>query len=153
LRVWWALGGAPDFPPIGTDLVAFTGWWSVVVCGAAAAVVLGLRQATWRWPLLVAAWGVSVALVAACAPLLLDIVGLLLPGLGVPFHLVAFLSRAACLAGGVLVGATALSYILFGRASLWQVHPVGASCLAVVAAVTLGGRVLRPRRSGPSPLR
>ena len=109
-RIYWALGAGPSFPPVGTDLVVFTGGWSVVLCGAAAVVVVALRRAAWRRPLALAAWGVSVALVAASALLLLDVVGILLPGLGVPFHLVAFVSRVACLAGGVLVGATALSY-------------------------------------------
>ncbi|MGH8836440.1 MAG: hypothetical protein ACRDWG_15805 [Actinomycetes bacterium] len=109
-RIYWALGAAPSPPPIGTDLVAFTGWWSVALCGAAAVVVLGLRRARWWRPLAVAAWGVTVALGAASALLLLDVVGILLPGLGAGVHPVAFLSRAACLAGGVLVGATALSY-------------------------------------------
>ena len=37
--------------------------------------------------------GVSAALVAACPLLLLDMVGRLLPGLGLPFHPVAFVSR------------------------------------------------------------
>ena len=130
LRAYWALGTAPFVPPIGTDLVAFAGWWSVALCAAAAAVVLGLRRTRWRWPLLVAAWGVSVALVAVSALLLLDVVGILLPGLGLPLHLVAFLSRVACLAGGLLVGATTLSY---------QRHWRGA-CLACGRT----GEVVRP---------
>jgi hypothetical protein len=58
----------------------------------------------------VAVWGVTVALVAASALLLLDVVGIILPGVGLTVHPVAVLSRAACLAGSVLVGATALSY-------------------------------------------
>ena len=111
LRIYWALGAAPSPPPTGTDLVAFTGWWPVALCAAAAVVVvLGLRTARWWRPLAVAAWGVAVALVAASALLLLDVVGIILPGGGVAVHPVAFLSRAACLAGGVLVGAAALSY-------------------------------------------
>jgi hypothetical protein len=110
LRVYWALGAAPSPPPIGTDLVAFTGWWPVALCAAAAVVVAGLRWARWWPPLAVAAWGVTAALAAASALVLLDVVGLLLPGVGVGVHPVAVLSRAACLAGGVLVGATALCY-------------------------------------------
>lgn len=112
LRIYWALGEAPSPSPAParTDLIAFTGWWSVVLCGAAAAVVLALRSAPWSRPLAVAAWCVAVALVAASALLLLDVLGIILPGIGVTVDLVAFLSRAACLAGGVLVGATALSY-------------------------------------------
>jgi hypothetical protein len=110
VRVWWAVAGAPSFGPLGTDLIGFTGWWAVGLCAAAAVVTLGLWAAPWRSPLLVAAWGVSAALVVACPLLLLDVVGRLLPGLGLPFHPVAFLSRGACLAGGVLVGAAAVAY-------------------------------------------
>jgi hypothetical protein len=110
VRVWWAVGDAPSFPPLGTDLIAFTGWRAVGLCAAAAGVTLALRTAPWRWPLLVAAWGVSAALLAASALLLLDVVGGLLPGLGIPFHPVAFVSRAASLAGGLLVGAAAVAY-------------------------------------------
>lgn len=110
VRVWWAAAGAPSFGPLGTDLIAFTGWWAVGLCAAAALVALGLWAAPWRRPLLVAGWGVSAALVAACPLLLLDVIGRLLPGLGLPFHLVAFASRVACLTGGVLVGAAAVVY-------------------------------------------
>lgn len=110
VRVYWTLGDAPSPPPLGTDLVAFTGWWSVALCGVAAVVVLGLRSATWRRPLAMAAWAVTAALFGASALLLLDVVGILLPGIGVTVSPVAFLSRAACLAGGVLVGNCALSY-------------------------------------------
>jgi hypothetical protein len=42
--------------------------------------------------------------------LLLDMAGGLLPGLGVQFHLVPFLSQAACLGEGILVGAAAVAY-------------------------------------------
>ncbi|MEV0158208.1 hypothetical protein AB0H57_31580 [Micromonospora sp. NPDC050686] len=74
-------------------------------------MALLLRVAAgWRWPLAIAAWAVSAALVAACPILLLDAVGLLIPGLGLPFHLSAFLSRVACFAGAALVAAAALSY-------------------------------------------
>lgn len=110
VRVAWAAGEPPWFPPLGTDLIAFTGWWPVGLCAAAAAGVVALKRAPWRWPLLAAAWTVSAALVAASALLLLDVVGGLLPGLGLPFHPVAFASRAACLAGGILVGAAAVAY-------------------------------------------
>jgi hypothetical protein len=110
VRVWWAVGGAPSFGPLGADLIAFAGWGAVGMCASAAGVALALMTAPRRWPLLVAAWGVSAALLAACAKLLLDVVGGLLPGLGVPFHPVAFLSRAACLVESILVGATAVAY-------------------------------------------
>ena len=104
----WA--NAPSPPPAGTDLIVFTGWWPVVLCVAAAAAALALRAAPWSRPLAVGAWCVAGALVAASAVLLLDVVGILLPGIGVTVDALAFLSRVACLAGGVLVGATTLSY-------------------------------------------
>jgi hypothetical protein len=110
VRLYWAVDGAPSFPPIGTDLIGFTGWGAVALCVAAAVVAIMIRAAgTWRWPLLVAAWAVAGALVVACPLLLLDAVGLLIPGL-LPFHLGALLSRAACFAGALLMAATALAY-------------------------------------------
>lgn len=110
VRAWWAIGGAPSFGRLGTDLIVFTGWPAVGLSAAAAAVALALRTAPWRWPLLVAAWVVTAALLIASAMLLLDVVGGLFPGLGVPFQPVAFMSRAACLVEGVLVGASAEAY-------------------------------------------
>jgi hypothetical protein len=110
VRAWWAVGGGPSFGRLGTDLIVFTGWGAVGLCAAAAGVALALRTAPWRWPLLVAAWGVSAALLVASALLLLDVVGGLLPGLGVPFHPLAFVSRAAILVEGVLVGTAAVAY-------------------------------------------
>jgi hypothetical protein len=110
VRIWWAMGDAPSSPPLGTDLIGFTGWRAVGLCAVAAAVALALRTARWRWSLFVAAWGVSLALVTASALVLLDVVGALFPGAGVEFHLVAFLSRAAALSGGILTGATAVAY-------------------------------------------
>lgn len=110
VRLYWTLGAAPSPPPIGSDLIVFTGWWSVALCGAAGVVVLALRGAPWLRSLAVAAWTVAAALVAASALLLLDIVGFLLPGIGLDLDPVAFVSRVACFAGGVLVGTTALSY-------------------------------------------
>jgi hypothetical protein len=41
---------------MGSDLIVFTGWWSVALCGAAAVVVFGLRRARWSRPMAVAAW-------------------------------------------------------------------------------------------------
>jgi hypothetical protein len=110
VRAWWAVAGAPSFGRLNADLIMFTGWSAVGLCAAAAGVALALMTAPWRWPLLVAAWAVSATLVAASALLLLDVVGGLLPGLGVPFHPVAFVSQVACLVEGVLVGTAAVAY-------------------------------------------
>jgi hypothetical protein len=108
VRIWWAIGDSPS--PVGTDLIAFTGWRAVGLCAAAAGVILALRKAPWRWPLLIAAWGVSAALLAASAKLLLDVVGALFPGNGIAVHPAAFVSRTASLGGAVLVGAAAVAY-------------------------------------------
>jgi hypothetical protein len=110
VRVWWAVAGAPSFGRLNTDLILFTGWSAVGLCAAAAGVALALLIAPWRWPLLVAAWAVSATLLVASALLLLNVVGGLLPGLGVLFHPVAFLSQVACLGEGVLVGTAAVAY-------------------------------------------
>jgi hypothetical protein len=110
VRVWWAVHGAPSFGRLGTDLLVFTGWRAIGLCAAAAGVALALTMARWWWPLLVAAWTVCAALLVACPLLLLDVVGGLLPGTGVPVQPVAFASRAACLVEGILVGAAAVAY-------------------------------------------
>lgn len=109
VRVWWAIGGSPSFGRLRFDLIFFSGWGAVGLCAAAAVVALALRTAPWRWPLLMAGWGVCAAHLAAC-PLLLDVVGGLLPSMGVQFQPVAFGSRAACFVEGVLVGAVAEAY-------------------------------------------
>jgi hypothetical protein len=110
IRTWWAIGRTPSLSLSATDLIAFEGWWAVGLSAAAVTVTTVLRKARWRWPLLVAGWALSAALAAACAPLLLDLVGVLLPGLGVAFHPVAFVSRASCFGGAVLVGANTVAY-------------------------------------------
>lgn len=110
VRARWAVGGAPSFGSLGTDLIVFTGWGAVGLSAAAAGVALTLRTASWRRPLLAAAWVVTAALLVASAMVLLDVVGGLFPGLGVPFHPMAFMSRAACLVAGVLLGASAEAY-------------------------------------------
>ncbi len=110
IRAAWALDDTATPPPMGIGPVALTGWWPVVLCAAAAAVVLTLRGARWRRELAVAAWAVSLVFVAGSARLLLDLVGILLPGSGVLVDRVAFLSSAASMALGVLVAATALCY-------------------------------------------
>ena len=110
VRTWWTARGAPSFGPLGTDLMVFTGWASVGLCVAAAGVALALANAPWRRTLLIVAWALTAALVVASAVILLDVVGGLFPGLGVPFHPLAFASRAAALVEGVLLAATAEAY-------------------------------------------
>ena len=110
LRVWWAVHGAPSFGRLGIDVLFFSGWNAAGLCAASALVALVLRVSPWSGPLLAAAAAVCVASLAACAKLLLDVVGGLFPYSGVPLNLPAFLSRAACLVQGLLLGAAVVTY-------------------------------------------
>jgi hypothetical protein len=110
VRAFWAVTGAPSPPPVDTGLVGFTGWWAVGLCALAAVVVVALGKSAWSLSLAVAGWGVTLALATASAVVLLDVVGLLLPGIGVSVSLAAFASRAVCLAGAVLVGTNVVTY-------------------------------------------
>jgi hypothetical protein len=110
LRAVWAVTGAPSPPPVDSDLIGFTGWWAVGLCAAAAVVVVALERSGWSLALALAAWAVAIALAVASGVVLLDVVGLLLPGVGVKVSLAAFASRVACLSGAALVGTNVLSY-------------------------------------------
>ena len=72
------------------------------------------------------------AALGAASALLLDVIGILLPGAGLAVHPVALLSRATCLAGGVLVGATARA-----TSGIWR-----GTCLACGRT----GEAVRPAR-------
>jgi hypothetical protein len=101
------------------------------------------------------AWGVTLALAAASA-VLLDVVGLLLPGIGVRVSPAAFASRALCLLGAFLVGTSALTYQRIGTElpDVWQNsrdHPTDAAAAVDVGrGVGRGLRVAGPR-PGPGP--
>lgn len=118
LRIYWAAGHQPArLSPIGPDLVVFTGWASAALCGAAALVLAALAlpaaRALGRVPrlaLIAAGWAVGAALTAAGAMLLLDVVGGILPGFGLGLHPLGALSRAACVAAGVMTGLSARTY-------------------------------------------
>ncbi|MGV9776878.1 hypothetical protein [Streptosporangium sp. NPDC003464] len=115
LRVHWQSGHMPEhLSPVGPDLVVFTGWWAVVLCALAALALTVMMTARLsglpRRSLLVGAGAVSTALVAAGALLLLDVVGGILPGLGVGFYPLGALSRAACVGSGILLGRAARTY-------------------------------------------
>ena len=168
VRVWWAIHGAPGSGPMHLDLIVFTGWGAVGLCAAAALVAFGLRTAPWNWPLLVAGWAVCAAHLAACPILLLDLVGALLPGVGVAFDPKAFASRAACLIEGILVGAVAVAYrrrwhsacLFCGRSGVsarltqpprwawWAAYAAVAGCLTRLGAqASIGfGVMQRPPR-------
>jgi len=164
VRVWWAIHGAPSFGQLKFDLIFFAGWSAAGLCAAAALVAVALRTAPWRWFLLVAAWAICTALLVACPLLLLDVVNGLLPGLGAPFHTVAFMSRAACLIEAILVGASAEAYrrrwrsacLFCGRAgervrmdqtprwALWAAYAAIAGCLIRLGAqVAIGFGMVR----------
>lgn len=110
VRLWWALIGPPPFGPQHTDLIVLTGWGAVALTAAAVGVALALKTVRWWPPLLVAAGAMSTLLLAASGILLLDVVGGLLPGIGVPFQPVAFASRVGCALVGGLVAASAVAY-------------------------------------------
>ncbi|WP_157610535.1 hypothetical protein [Spirillospora albida] len=124
LQVAWRAGHRPagELSPIGTDLVVFTGWGAPALCGAAALVlaVLGVPAAARlgrgaRRVLQAAGWAVTAALAAASAMLLLDIVGVLLPGLGMDVYPAGALSRAGCAAAAVLAGLSTRRYARLTR--------------------------------------
>jgi len=113
VRTYWQLDGAPShLSAIGSDLVVFTGWWGVMLCGAAAllaAMMLrpGCRAAV---PVLVGATVVALALTAAAVMLVLDLVGNVFPGMGIDRYPVGAASRVACVTSGVLLGLAARSF-------------------------------------------
>ncbi|MFD2764371.1 hypothetical protein [Micromonospora eburnea] len=112
LRATWLVAGGPSFGPLGTDLVAVTGWWAVALHVAAAMVGVTLGRArTWRPALLGAAWLTCAAIMASCALLLLDVVGFLILDLSPAFTLAGFLSRAGAFTGAVLLHAAALAHL------------------------------------------
>ena len=111
VRLAWTVGEAPEFGPFGSDLLGFTGWRSVALCGTAGVVAVALdRAATWRPALAGFAWAVVGALVASAAILLPELVGILLLAVGPHFDPVAFASRLGCVAGAVLLGLVAARY-------------------------------------------
>lgn len=121
LRAYWAAGHRPGrLSPTGTDLLVFTGWGSAALCGAAALVLAALAlprtAGRARTPLLAAAWTAAVCLVASAALLLLDVVGAILPGLGIGLYPLGALSRAACAAAGILTALAARAHARRTRA-------------------------------------
>lgn len=110
LRLWWQVGGQPgQLSAIGTDLVIFNGWPAVALLVLAGAAVVALmsvsraRQRQTRWVIIIAAIALGLAVIAPAAMLLLDVVGLLVPGVGIAFYPLGILSRAGMAGSGVLV--------------------------------------------------
>ncbi|ONI68326.1 hypothetical protein BWI15_35555 [Kribbella sp. ALI-6-A] len=104
VRVWFATGHAPDWELPGNDLL-IPYWVSVGACVVSAALVaLPVSRAT-----IALTWAAAAGWVAVCALALLDVVGGLLPGLGIPFDPTGMLTRFAGLTGAGLLAATALA--------------------------------------------
>lgn len=109
LRVYWAAGHMPawKFP---TDLFLFSGWGAVAVCAVVAALAVALVARPASRPLIYPTWAASVAMTGCSVLLLLDVIGGVLPGLGIPFQAAGLLSRGGMVVGALLAGATALAY-------------------------------------------
>ncbi|WP_433124859.1 hypothetical protein ACQPWW_20860 [Micromonospora sp. CA-240977] len=111
VRLAWSVGESPEFRQFGSDLLGFTGWWSVALCLAAAVLAVALdRVPTWRPVLAGAAWAVTGALVAAAAILLPELVGFLLFTVSPHFDPTAFASRLGCVTGAALLGLATARY-------------------------------------------
>lgn len=107
LRTYWAAGNRPWFPPIGPDLIAFSGWGAVVLCAAVAVVAVGLGSGRGgrrvRWTFVGIGWLAAAGLAAASGALLPATVTLLFPGLGSLPSLGGLASQLGCLSGAVLI--------------------------------------------------
>jgi hypothetical protein len=108
VRLWFATGHAPDWKLPGRDLLV-PDWVSVVGCVLSVAGVVALA----RWPrsrvLIGLLWAMATGWVAVSGFALLDVVGGVLPGLGIPFDLFGMFSRFGALAGAALLAGTALA--------------------------------------------
>ncbi|WP_344313904.1 hypothetical protein [Fodinicola feengrottensis] len=113
LRASQAIHGEPYVAPLGTDLVV-GGWLPTVLCAVAAILAPMLRTPRGPKPLRVAAvavaWTVTTALAAEAALFLLDLVSVVLPGIGLTVEPAALATRLACEAGAVLLAGTTLVY-------------------------------------------
>jgi hypothetical protein len=107
VRVWFATGHAPDWI-LPSDLL-IPDWASVAACLASAALVIAVGRRPSNHLLIATTWVAAGGWVAACALALLDVVGAILPGFGLPHDFPALLSRAGGLTGAALLGATALA--------------------------------------------
>lgn len=110
LRAHWALGHAPEFEPLPEDLLIFTGWGAVGLCAAAALAALGLRLTRRSRAASAAAWAVVAAMAAASPLFFLDVIGMVLAGLGIPASAPSILGRGGMVAGAALLAAGAVAY-------------------------------------------
>lgn len=109
LRVYWAAGHAPRFAPMPDDLT-IAGWGAVGLCLAAIAAAIAVLAWRRSVAVLVGVWAVVAAIAVACPLFLLDVVGGLFVGLGIPLNLVSAASRAGMLALAVLLAVSARAY-------------------------------------------
>lgn len=178
LRTYWQFGQRPDNMAPGTtdsDLIVFTGWAGVALCAAGAAVAAGLTRSP-RGPLarrLLPTAGalIGVALLASAALFLLDVIGLVFPGIGIEFFPIGAASRLVCVASGAVLVTASTSYFLTargacrrcGRSDVSDARMCATPMWAYVAAyVAVAGCVVRvlaqavvgfndnPLSSGPS---
>lgn len=108
VRVWFATGHGPEWKFPSGDLL-IPDWLSVVACLVSGAVVVASE--TWRRSRLMIGvlWAMAAGWVAVAALALLDVIGGVLPGLGIPFDLPGMLSRLGALTGAALLAGIALA--------------------------------------------
>lgn len=126
LRIWFATGHAFEWKLPGDDLLV-PNWVAAIGCLVSALAVIRV------WPRLL--WVLAAGWLAAAAFLLLDLVAMVLPGLGIPFDLPGMLSRLGAVAGAVLLGRLARAHQ--SEARPWP-HwvPVAGASLAVAGCLT-----------------
>ncbi|MFE6995425.1 hypothetical protein ACFVAE_05670 [Microbacterium sp. NPDC057659] len=97
---------------VRADLIVITGWWSVALpvvalaaVAAQAAVVARRPGAALRWCVIIAGALTAAALMVSGALILLDLVGGILPGLGVVFFPLGAVIRASCVVAAALIAA------------------------------------------------
>ncbi|UPK76389.1 hypothetical protein MU582_07065 [Nocardioidaceae bacterium SCSIO 66511] len=114
---WQVLGFPGDMAPgdIKSDLVGFTGWAGVALPLSGAVVAAGhIRRPSGvgaRRALLIAGPVVGLALVAAGALFLLDLMAMMFPGIGLEFLPAGMLSRLVCVGSGTLLLLSSLAFV------------------------------------------
>ncbi|GAB3766678.1 hypothetical protein GCM10028864_63280 [Microlunatus parietis] len=178
LRIAWTVFGTPsDLSAIGPDLVLLTGWPGIAVLLGAAVIVAAQAVATGpraagrparttpgTVALTLGGLVSAAALMLAAAMIMLDLVGGLLPGLGVTFFPVGAASRVGCAGAAVLIMIHTRRFWLRNRAAGFVAEPgtsspgwvfgagylAVAGCLARLAAQLTVGLDASPWTGGPS---
>lgn len=148
VRVWFATGHAPEWNFPGGDLL-IPDWPSVAACLVSAALVVAAT--TWSQYRVVIGllWAAAAGWVAVAAMALLDVVGGLLPGLGIPWDLPGMLSRFGALVGAALLAGTALARqrqldpTCFGCSGRRRVLTSTPRWAVAAAWIAVGGCLLR----------